>query len=461
MADARNNPPSLPSCLFRMLPIRPLLRLLTTFLPLAAVGCDNIRKVAEDFLDSRPPRVRYVDALAQAGLGTTALAEDWVSAGDRALREAPLVTSPYEEQGYLTPGEPAAIALRIQARRGQEVTLEMDLPGDSTTTLFLDAWMSDSGAPNYIASADSGHRLIRIAPRRDGQVILRAQPELLRGGRFRATLRIAPTLAFPVKQGNDRDIGSRFGAPRDAGARSHHGIDIFARRGTPVVAAAPGVVNRVDETNIGGKVVWLRDVFGNSLYYAHLDRQAVSSGMQVSTGDTLGFVGNTGNARTTPPHLHFGVYRRGEGPVDPYWFVYRPRGTLQRLVADTTRFGHWVRPGRGVAMLLSAPETRADTVAQLGRHTAMRVLSAAGEYYRVRMPDGVTGFVSARLTESADRAIATLPAGVTILARPTDRRRASDVVAVIASDSVGILARFGEFLLVRSPDGIAGWVNNQ
>lgn len=428
---------------------------------LTAGACDNLRQVAEDLLDHRPPRQRYVDALSQAGLGTTALAEDWVAAGDRALREAPLVTSPHEEQGYLSPGEPVAIALRIQAKRGQEVTLEVDLPGDTTTTLFLDAWMSDSGAPNYIASADSGHRLIRIAPRRDGQVIVRAQPELLRGGRFRATLRIAPTLAFPVKQGTDRDVGSRFGAPRDAGARSHHGIDIFAKRGTPVVAAAPATVSRVEITNIGGKVVWLRDVFGNSLYYAHLDSQAVSSGMQVSVGDTLGFVGNTGNARTTPPHLHFGVYRRGEGPVDPYWFVYRPRGTLATLVADTTRLGQWVRPGRGVAMLLAAPAARADTIAQLGRHTAMRVLSASGEYYRVRMPDGVTGFVSARLTESTERAIAALPAGVTIFARPTATRRSSDVVAVIASDSVGILARFGEFLLVRSPDGIAGWVINQ
>ena len=92
------------------------------------------------------------------------------------------------------------------------------------------------------------------------------------------------------------------------------------------MAAAPGTVTRVNETNLGGKVVWLRDTLGNSLYYAHLDSQAVSSGMQVNIGDTLGFVGNTGNARTTPPHLHFGVYRRGEGPVDPWWFLHRPRG---------------------------------------------------------------------------------------------------------------------------------------
>jgi len=444
----------------------PFRRLIPLLLLLGASGgCDNIRRAAEGLLDHRPARQRYVDALSNAGLGTTALAVDWVAAGDRALREAPLVTSPHEEQGYLTPGEPVAIALRIRVRRGQEITLEMDLPGDSTTTLFLDAWASEGDSArafNHLFSADSGERLIRVTPRHDGEVIVRAQPELLRGGRFRVSLRLAPTLAFPVRQGTERDIGSGFGAPRDAGARSHHGIDIFAKRGTPVIAAAAGVVNRVNETNIGGKVVWLRDVFGNSLYYAHLDSQAVSSGMQVNVGDTLGFVGNTGNARTTPPHLHFGVYRRGEGPVDPYWYVYRPRGSLPRLVADTSLLGRWIRPAGVRATLLAAPSARSDTVGLLGRHSPMRVVSAAGEYYRVRMPDGVTAYVSARSTESADRAIATIPGGETILARPTVTHSPSDVVAIVEEgESVGVLGRFGEFALVRSSRGLSGWIIQQ
>ena len=436
--------------------------LIGCLLLLGTAACDDLRRAAHDLLDQRPPRQRYVDALHNAGLATSALALDWVTAGDRALREAPLVTSPHEELGYLEPGEPAAIALKIHARRGQEITLEMELPGDTTTALFLDAWFieGDSGTvPGHLTSADSGQRFLRVSPRRDGQVILRAQPELLRGGRFRATLRLAPSLAFPVRPGSDRDIGSRFGAPRDAGARSHHGIDIFAKRGTPVVAGATGTVSRVNETNIGGKVVWMRDVSGNSLYYAHLDSQAVSSGMRVDVGDTLGFVGNTGNARTTPPHLHFGVYRRGEGPVDPYWFVYRPRGTLPRLVADTSQLGDWIRATGVHATLLAAPDRTSDTVAVLGRHAVMRVLSAASDYYRVRMPDGVIGFVPARLTEPADRAIAIVPAGQTILARPALTHSSQDVVAVVdGGENVGVLGRFGGWALVRSPRGVDGWV---
>jgi murein DD-endopeptidase MepM/ murein hydrolase activator NlpD len=463
-ADVGNNRGQHPFLLLMALNRRFAL-LIGCLLLLGTVGCDDLRRVAQELLDHRPARERYVDALRNAGLGTSALALDWVTAGERALREAPLVTSPHDELGYLAPGEPTAIALKIRARRGQEITLEMDMPGDTTTALFLDAWFfeGDTGTvPAHLTSADSGHRFLRVSPRRDGHVILRAQPELLRGGRFRATLRIAPTLSFPIRPGTDRDIGSRFGAPRDAGARSHHGIDIFAKRGTPVVAAAAGTVNRVNETNIGGKVVWLRDVFGNSLYYAHLDSQAVSSGMRVEMGDTLGFVGNTGNARTTPPHLHFGVYRRGEGPVDPYWFVYRPRGTVPRLVADTASLGKWIRPSALRATLFAGPSNKADTVALFGRHTAMMVLSAAGEFYRVRMPDGVIGFVTARVTEPAERAIATVPAGETILARPAVTHGPGDIVAVVGEhDNVGIVARFGEFALVRTSGGLTGWVLQQ
>jgi murein DD-endopeptidase MepM/ murein hydrolase activator NlpD len=57
------------------------------------------------------------------------------------------------------------------------------------------------------------------------------------------------------------------------------------------------------------------------LYYAHLDRHAVSAGQRVRKGEIVGFIGNTGNARTTAPHLHFGIYRRGQGAIDPLYYV--------------------------------------------------------------------------------------------------------------------------------------------
>jgi SH3-like domain-containing protein len=92
----------------------------------------------------------------------------------------------------------------------------------------------------------------------------------------------------------------------------------------------------------------------------------------------------------------------------------------------------------------------------------MRVLSAVGEWYRVRLPDGATGFVSARLTESTERPIATVAVGQTILARPAVTHGPADIVAVVeAGDPVGVIGRFGDFALVRSSRGVAGWVLQQ
>ena len=87
------------------------------------------------------------------------------------------------------------------------------------------------------------------------------------------------------------------------------------------MAAADGRITRVREGGLGGKTVWLRlDGAPVSLYYAHLDEQLTAPDARVRTGDTIGTVGNTGNARTTPPHLHFGIYGRG-GAVDPFPFL--------------------------------------------------------------------------------------------------------------------------------------------
>jgi murein DD-endopeptidase MepM/ murein hydrolase activator NlpD len=123
-------------------------------------------------------------------------------------------------------------------------------------------------------------------------------------------------------------VQSIFGDPRDAGRRQHEGVDIFASRGTPVLSATHGVVTRVGETTRGGRVVWVWDPGrALSLYYAHLSEQHVTIGQRVDAGDVLGTVGNTGNARTTPPHLHFGIYERGRGAIDPYWFIAPPRRT--------------------------------------------------------------------------------------------------------------------------------------
>jgi murein DD-endopeptidase MepM/ murein hydrolase activator NlpD len=114
-------------------------------------------------------------------------------------------------------------------------------------------------------------------------------------------------LAFPVA-GNRSAIKDKWGASRGGGIRKHKGIDIHARKGTPVVAICDGVIVTKDHTPIGGKTLWLKSSNHSwTAYYAHLDKQLVKEGQYVRKGQVIGTVGNTGNARTTPSHLHFGV----------------------------------------------------------------------------------------------------------------------------------------------------------
>ncbi|RYY89677.1 MAG: M23 family metallopeptidase [Chitinophagaceae bacterium] len=127
-------------------------------------------------------------------------------------------------------------------------------------------------------------------------------------------------LVFPVA-GNTSRIRDKWGASRGGGIRKHKGIDIHARKGTPVVALADGIITERDHTPIGGKTLWLRPSGSSwTAYYAHLDKQYVREGQRVRKGQVIGTVGNTGNARTTPAHLHFGVKRASKW-VNPLPFV--------------------------------------------------------------------------------------------------------------------------------------------
>ncbi len=365
---------------------------------LLGLGCDFLPEIPRRLFDRGTPRERYEERLDLAGLGGMALVRDWRRAADRALQEAPRVTVPHREEIHLPPGEPTALAYRMVARRGQEITVSINLVGDSLAQIFLEAWLQEADTTRparRIAVADSLDRTLTVEPSRDGELTVRIQPELLRGGRLQVQLGAVPVLAFPVEGRRESDIGSRFGVERDGGARSHHGVDIFAPRGTPALAAAPAVVTRVSTTARGGRVVWLRDRRGNSLYYAHLDRQAVTEGTTVNPGDTIGFVGNTGNAITTPPHLHFGVYRRGEGPLDPHWFLHRSAAGIVTTQADTTVLGAWVQASVRGASLVEAPGERTLARRTIAPGDTVRVIGAVGRWYRVALLDGTTGYVVA------------------------------------------------------------------
>lgn len=116
-------------------------------------------------------------------------------------------------------------------------------------------------------------------------------------------------ILIPVLGSRVEGVADTFGSPRD-GERSHEGQDIFAPKGTPIFSATNGYVTRIGQGNLGGNYVNITGAGGRRYYYAHLDRfpQGLQVGQRVTTDTVIGFVGNTGNAQTTPDHLHLGVY---------------------------------------------------------------------------------------------------------------------------------------------------------
>lgn len=135
-------------------------------------------------------------------------------------------------------------------------------------------------------------------------------------------------LLMPVDGVRVADVYPSFGDPRSDG-RSHEGVDIMAPRGTPVRPAAPGFVTRVNPDAISVTIV---GDGGIRYFYTHFDSlpDGLSEGQHVDVDTIIGYVGNTGNAAATAPHLHFGVYFGGLGEwcgwvaVDPLpWLVDR------------------------------------------------------------------------------------------------------------------------------------------
>lgn len=128
----------------------------------------------------------------------------------------------------------------------------------------------------------------------------------------------APTaLPVPVDGVLARQVADTFGAPRGSDRR-HAGVDIFAARGTPVRSATRGIVSDLRDSGLGGRQVWIQGPAMERYYYAHLDswRENLVRGEVVEAGTVIGHVGDSGNAKGTPPHLHWGIYG-SDGAYDP------------------------------------------------------------------------------------------------------------------------------------------------
>ena len=151
----------------------------------------------------------------------------------------------------------------------------------------------------------------------------------------REAVRTAPArLVIPVAGVRERELRDSYGAGR-SGGRQHKGVDIMAAEGTPVLAAAPGIIVKLTSNALGGVSLYQRDLDGRTVYYyAHLQRYraGIKEGDLVRAGDPIAYVGSTGNAPAGNPHLHFAVYTvsdpnrwwRGRD-LNPYPLLVEPR----------------------------------------------------------------------------------------------------------------------------------------
>lgn len=282
-----------------------------------------MRFVAFELLDFSPRDV-FVWRLRVAGLAHRPLGQRWITAVEKASQQPVSITHQSYINASFADDEVVAHVYQLSLQQGQQLLWQLTRLTSSSDHLYASLERKGPNANEWkkvtALSADGTEHRHFISQSGDYRLVL--QPELFSSINYSLAVAHGGSLPFPVKGGSHHDIGGGFGVARDGGARAHHGVDIFASKGTPVTAVVDGKV-RIGRGGLGGNYLWLSDnklgLSGVRYYYAHLDSFAVASGDSVKQGDTLGYVGNTGNAKNTPPHLHFGVY--ASGPVDPAPFL--------------------------------------------------------------------------------------------------------------------------------------------
>ncbi|MBE7179512.1 MAG: M23 family metallopeptidase [Mucilaginibacter polytrichastri] len=403
------------------------------------------------------PHEAYAQSLQSAGLQKSGLTRKWLASAQNSLLKPVSITLPYHETGFFDAAEPRAAAFRFAAKRGQQLTVTTQKRSIDSVKLFVDLWLNETSRSNFskpLDFADTLNSPLTYNVDADGEYILRLQPELLQDLQYTLTLTTGPSLGFPVQKGANWNIGSYWGVDRDAGARRHEGIDIFAPKLTPAVAAAAGTVTAVNENYLGGLTVWMSpDGTNYTLYYAHLDKQIAVRGQKVMPGDTLGLIGNTGNARTTPPHLHFGIYTYG-GAINPLPFVEQVRNRISAVHAPLLQLN---KPVRIKPAKLNALSLTDDQPLTLYRHDLALVLSAERNNYRLLLADGRQVFASAQSVEILSPIRKTqYPADRPLLNHPG--KNALQKKLVPAGTAVFVLAAYGEYFYVES-EGETGWMS--
>lgn len=420
----------------------------------AIVSCNGLKSVKAVFVKVSPYE-EYVESLKKAGLLTASMTKEWIAAGDGAFDDSVMIHVPFSESGFFQASTPEARSYRFNAMDGQVITVEGATKTGRDARLFVDLFVLDQSKWERVAWVDSTISLTYEFGDNE-ECLLRIQPELLANAWYAVNISVTPVLINPVFGATNKSIGSFYGAPRDNGKRSHEGVDIFAPKGTPVIAPTDGYISRVGVNTLGGKVVWMKDdKRGHSYYFAHLDSQMVRPGMRVYQGHVLGLVGNTGNARYTPPHLHFGIYQSGS--KDPLYYIRKYENAMASVPIDT---GFQQKPFRVRIKrtdLRTGPSTALPARTALVRETYVKVLGQSNDWYRIALPDEREGYLPKKHLEPLSSGRETTLDSARVL-RSTIRPDAIPVATLEEDSRVEVLARFEDNMFVKTEKGKAGWL---
>ncbi|GEQ84656.1 hypothetical protein ULMS_01640 [Patiriisocius marinistellae] len=325
---------------------------------------------------------------------TDQLFNKWKLLSEISKKDSLQVEIPFAESGLFSSEILKIFTFEVSLKRGEIFHAEVKTEIDSIQVFMELFEQKNDSVSTFISIQSNRPNKLNISEeiKETGIYKIHIQPEIFADSPFQLKIYTQPQYAFPVVGKDNRAIQSFWGADREGGKRSHKGNDIFAARGTPVVAITDGIVSSTGNRGLGGKQVWLRDgIFGQSLYYAHLDSIIARQGQRVKIGDTLGLVGNTGNARTTPPHLHFGIYTSG-GAIDPYPFI-----KISEIPKDekplSSSYGV-IKPQ--TSKLLQNPKRKSAVLQNLKRTDTISIFGKSGSYYHITSGDTLRGFILER-----------------------------------------------------------------
>ena len=412
-------------------------------------------KTPVGIFDKKTGHEAYSDKIQKLGLQQTALGKKWFIASSTAITAPVPVQLPYKETGYFAADRPEAMAWSFATKRGEQLTIELSKIPLNGNWLFGDLFSSVNGTTRLIQSMDSTTNILRYTAKENANYIFRLQPELIQSGSYTIVIKAGPSLAFPVANpGPQNRIISYWGAGRDKGARKHEGVDIAGKFRTPVVAVGDGYVSSVSENKLGGKVVFVQSAQSNeSWYYAHLDSQVAVSGQHVKTGDVVGLMGNTGNAKYTVTHLHFGIYTGG-GAIDPLPFIQPDDKQPEAIKVPVGLLGKTMRVSARGATVFVAPKT---PVPENAVNMPVRITAATGELYKIILPGGQVRFVAEKNLADIDILLKTIVIHVdkTITDEPAET---APVIRYVARGTkVNLLGSYGTFLYVKVGN-VTGWM---